>query len=256
MCVRNLFPSAAARSELQRHGLEGFGPLWSLDTGWHEAPNERRGGWSGVSRHLLADGNAIFVKRQQDHLCRTLRHPLRGIPTFYREYLNILRLQRHAIGTLEALYYGDRRAVGHWQAILVTRALDDFISLDEWNMANPQAAPQQRQSLVAAIASACAHLHRLRLQHSCLYGKHVFVRRSPTNPEGYGEGDVRFIDLEKLRLGISRARAGAHDLDQLRRHTSAWDDADWQHFTLVYRRQVARGASRPGQAVQDPWRRD
>jgi hypothetical protein len=112
MNVRDLFPSAAARSELQHHQLAGFGPLWSLATDWHEAPNERRGGWSGVSRHLLADGSAIFVKRQEDHLCRTLRHPLRGIPTFYREYRNILRLHRHAIGTLEALYYGDRRDAG------------------------------------------------------------------------------------------------------------------------------------------------
>jgi len=240
MSERDLFPSQAARGELQRHGLAGFGPLWSLATDWHEAPNERRGGWSGVSRHLLADGGAIFVKRQQDHLCRTLRHPLRGIPTFYREYLNILRLQRHAIGTLEALYYGDFREAGHWQAILVTRALDEFTSLDEWNMANPKAAPQQRHSLIAAIASACASLHRHRWQHSCLYGKHVFVRRSPTMPEAYGEGDVRFIDLEKLRLGISRERVGAHDLDQLRRHTSGWNDADWQHFTLAYRQQMTR----------------
>lgn len=239
MSVRDHFPSAAARSELQCHQLAAFVPLWSLATDWHEAPNERRGGWSGVSRHLLANGNTIFVKRQQDHLCRTLRHPLRGVPTFYREYLNILRLQRHAIGSLDALYYGDRRAAGHWQAILVTRALDDFSSLDEWNTANPQAAPPRRQSLIAAVASACARLHNHRLQHSCLYGKHVFVRRSPAVPDAYGEGDVRFIDLEKLRQGISRERAGAHDLDQLRRHTLGWNDADWQHFTQAYRQQMA-----------------
>ncbi|HRD87605.1 MAG TPA: lipopolysaccharide kinase InaA family protein [Accumulibacter sp.] len=240
MNVRDLFPSEAARSELQRHQLAGFDPLWSLATDWHEAPNARRGGWSGVSRHLLADGSAIFVKRQEDHLCRTLRHPLRGIPTFYREYRNILRLQRYAIGTLEPLYFGDRRDTEHWQAILVTRALDDFSSLDEWNMANPQPAPHHRESLIAAIASACARLHRHRLQHSCLYGKHVFVRRSPNRPGAYEEGDVRFIDLEKLRPGITRARAGAHDLDQLRRHTNGWNDADWQFFTAAYRQQMAR----------------
>ena len=238
MNVRDLFPSAAARSELQHHQLAGFDALWSLATDWHEAPNERRGGWSGVSRHLLDDGSAMFVKRQEDHLCRTLRHPLSGIPTFYREYRNILRLQRHAIGTLEALYYGDRRKGGHWQAILVTRALDDFSSLDDWNVANPQPTARQRQSLIAAIASACARLHRQRLQHSCLYGKHVFVRRSPSKPEAYEEDDVRLIDLEKLRRGISRARAGAHDLDQLRRHTSGWNDADWQFFTAAYRQQL------------------
>lgn len=255
MSARDLFPSAAARCELQRHGLAAFGPLWSLPTDWHEVPNERRGGWSGVSRHLLGEDDPIFVKRQQDHLCRMLRHPLRGIPTFYREYLNILRLQRHGIGTLQVLYYGDRRHAGHWQAILVTRALDDFSSLDEWHLANPQAAPLLRQSLIAAIASACARLHKHRLQHSCLYGKHVFVRRNPTVPDAYREDDVRFIDLEKLRLSISRKRAGAHDLDQLRRHTSGWNDADWQQFALAYRTASEGGASRLGQAGQDRWRR-
>ncbi|EXI68535.1 MAG TPA: lipopolysaccharide kinase InaA family protein [Candidatus Accumulibacter phosphatis] len=240
MNARDLFPSAAARNELQHQQLAGFDKLWSLRADWHEAPNERRGGWSGVSRHVLADGSAVFVKRQQDHLCRTLRHPLSGIPTFYREYRNILRLQRHAIGTLEALYYGDRWDGGHWQAILVTRALDDFSSLDEWHVANPQPEPQQRQSLIAAIASACARLHHHRLQHSCLYGKHVFVRRSPNRPEVYEEGDVRFIDLEKLRRGISRKRAGTHDLDQLQRHTSGWGEADWQLFSAAYRKQLTR----------------
>ena len=62
-------------------------------------------------------------------------------------------------------------------------------------------------------ALACARLHHHRLQHSCLYGKHLFVRRSPAAGPDYQEADVRFIDLEKLRLGLSRERVSAHDLD-------------------------------------------
>jgi hypothetical protein len=94
MKARDLFPDQAAREQLTASHLADFEALWSVSTDWHEAPNERRGGWSGVSRHVLADGSAIFLKRQENHLCRTLRHPIRGIPTFYREYRNILRLQR------------------------------------------------------------------------------------------------------------------------------------------------------------------
>ncbi|MBL8395016.1 MAG: inaA protein [Candidatus Accumulibacter sp.] len=239
MNTRDLFPHDAARQELHRSHLANFDHLWSLSSDWHEVPNQRRGGWSGVSRHVLADGMAIFVKRQENYLCRTLRHPLRGTPTFHREYQNILRLNRHAIGTLEALYYGDRVVAGEWRAILVTRALDQFISLDEWNLAHQPDVPGERQSLIAAIADACARLHHHHLQHGCLYGNHVFVRRFPESPGGYQESDVRFIDLEKLRRGISRRHAGAHDLDQLQRHTRGWTEDDWRAFRPAYRQRLA-----------------
>ena len=239
MKARDLFPDATARQLLTVSGLASFDALWSLPADWHEAPNERRGGWSGVSRHLLADGSAIFVKRQDNHLCRTPQHPLRGIPTFYREYQNILRLHRHDIGTVEALYYGDRRETGHWHAILVTRALDSFMSLDEWNAKAAQHVQQERQSLIAATACACARLHHHGLQHSSLYGKHVFVRRTPKASSAYEESDVCFIDLEKLRKRISPARVSAHDLEQLMRHTSGWSDEDWSAFRAAYRQQLS-----------------
>ena len=239
MKTRELFPDKMSRQLLTVNGLASFDALWSLRTEWHEAPNERRGGWSGVSRHLLADGTAIFVKRQENHLCRTLHHPFRGIPTFYREYQNILRLHRHDIGTVEALYYGDRRENGHWRAVLVTRALDSFMSLDEWNAVAARHEEPERQSLIAATAYACARLHHHRLQHSSLYGKHVFVRRMPEASSAYQESDVRFIDLEKLRKRVSLARVSAHDLDQLSRHTSGWSEGDWGAFRSAYRQQLS-----------------
>lgn len=236
---RDMFPDQKARAQMAASGLDAFDALWSLSGDWHEAPNERRGGWSGVSRHKLADDSAIFLKRQENHLCRTLRHPLRGVPTFYREYLNIRRLQQAHIGAVEALYYGDRLTAGSWRAILVTRALDDFVSLDEWNAASGHDEPAQRHALIRAVAMACARLHHHRLQHSCLYGKHVFVRRSPPPRQAYQETDVRFIDLEKLRRGLSRERVGAHDLDQLMRHTADWTDDERAMFRSVYRQQRA-----------------
>lgn len=82
----DLFPDETSREQLAASDLASFAAPGSLDTNWHEAPNERRGGWSGVGRHLLRNGSGVFIKRQDKHLCRTRRHPLRGIPTFYREY--------------------------------------------------------------------------------------------------------------------------------------------------------------------------
>jgi len=235
MKSRDLFPNQAALAKLSAGNLADFESLWSLSADWHEAPNERRGGWSGVSRYVLADGSAIYLKRQENHLCRTLRHPIRGIPTFYREYRNILLLQEHDIGSVEALYYGDRLAAGCWRAILVTRALDSFMDLDEWNADPEHNEIEPRQSLITVIALACARLHHHRLQHSCLYGKHLFVPRTAPTTASYREADVRFIDLEKLRRGISRERVGAHDIDQLMRHTVGWNEIDKATFLSAYR---------------------
>jgi hypothetical protein len=204
------FPDELAREQLTASQLADFEALWSLSTDWHEAPNERRGGWSGVSRHVLDDGSAIFLKRQENHLCRTLRHPWRGIPTFYREYLNILRLQcargRRRRGALLrrparkrtlACDSGDARA----------RRLHEPRRVECRGHASAPAS--QRQSLITATAQACARLHHHGLQHSCLYGKHVFVRCTADIGNTYQESDVRFIDLEKLRRGISRERVSA-----------------------------------------------
>ena len=241
MGTREMFADQAARHLLTANGLGGFDELWTLEVAWHEAPNERRGGWSGVSRHVLLDGTAVFVKRQDNHLCRTIRHPVRGIPTFYREYANILHLRKLRIAAVEALYYGDRNTDDHWRAILVTRALDEFVSLDEWNDRHPEGSSPLRQSVIKVVAQACARLHHHRLQHSCLYGKHLFIKCLPmADGAVLGEADVRFIDLEKLRKGVSRKRVGAHDIDQLMRHTPGWSALDRETFLAAYRAQSQR----------------
>ena len=58
---------------LRNNGLTDFDALWNLDIGWFEAPNRRRGGWSGVSRCELsvpAQASAgVFLKRQENHAC-------------------------------------------------------------------------------------------------------------------------------------------------------------------------------------------
>lgn len=232
MTIREIFPDAAGQDALAASGLDGFEALWQLESGWHEEPNQRRGGWSGVTRHVLADGTAVFIKRQENHLCRTWSHPLRGIPTFFREFENILLLNRKKVAALDALFYGERRVGGKWQAVLVTRALDGFLSLDEWLQSYPD--HPARSSLPAAVAAAVANLHIHHLQHSCLYGKHVFVSVTPTNGQMFALADIRFIDLEKLRWRASRRRLSAHDTDQLLRHTKAWTPEERAAFSRHY----------------------
>ena len=223
------------RPVLGANGLDSFEALWTLDIGWFEAPNERRGGWSGVSRSdvALPEGGStgIFVKRQQDHVFRSLRHPLRGMLTFAREFANLQRYRSLGIPTLEPLYFALRRAHGHRRAILVTRELSGYVPLDHWLECRDASDLERRRELVARIAAVAARLHRHHLQHNCFYPKHIFIG------ELDGRVDVRLIDLEKTKWRLSRARAGLRDLDTLNRHAPAWSRTDRLRFLLAYYRQ-------------------
>lgn len=215
-----------------------FEALWELDIGWYEAPNERRGGWSGVSRCELelpeGGSTGVFVKRQQDHVYRSLRHPVRGMLTFAREFANLQRYRSLGIPTLEPLYFAVRKVDGHRRAILVTRELSGYASLDHcvecWQ---EEGFPDglQRRELITRVADAAASLHRHHLQHNCLYPKHVFIG------ELDGRMDVRIIDLEKTKWRLSRTRAMLRDLDTLNRHAPSWSRTDRLRFLLAYYRQ-------------------
>jgi len=203
-----------------------FSDLWQLDVSWFEPPNNSRGGWSGVVKTRLKVNEqalSVFIKRQDNHLTRTWQHSLRGIPTFQKEYANIRRLQALDIPTLEPVYFG----VQGTKAILVTKALDDFVSLDKLN--KDILSPDQIRHLLTAIAEVIRAMHEHRLQHNCLYPKHIFVSQTE---HGW---DVRLIDLEKLRCCLRRKTAQIRDLSSLSRHASPdWSMTDHMRFFKAY----------------------
>ena len=176
---------AEDRFELLAHnGLGDFDALWDLDVEWFEPPNERRGGWSGVARLELQwpDGRSegVFLKRQENHLRRTLGHPLAGEPTFAGEMQNILLLERAGVPTLEPLYYGQRRANGRWRAILVTRELAGFRPLnwwiEQWQTLGWSFSRPARRAVLVEAARVIQRLHRQgALVHNALHPKHLFV---------------------------------------------------------------------------------
>lgn len=59
---------------LQQHKLDSFDALWSLKLEAIDEPNEGRGGWSSVYR-LDLGRQAYYLKRQNNHLTRSLLHP-------------------------------------------------------------------------------------------------------------------------------------------------------------------------------------
>ncbi len=224
--------------EILRHNqLDGFDALWELKADWFEPPNQRRGGWSGVVRIELnlPDGGteAVFVKRQENHTRRTLRHPLLGEPTFAGEMENILALQQAGVPTLEPVYYRQYKVGGSWRAILVTRELDGFRPLSElmreWLDLGWGQSVTERRRLIDVLALVIKRMHDHRLAHNSLHPKHVFVRLV----EG-GNPEVCLIDLEKMRHILTSGLATRRDLDSLNRRTRVWSSADRLRFLKSY----------------------
>ena len=225
---------------LQQNGLDSFDALWDLDVEWFEPPNKRRGGWSGVARIQLKspDGKEIgaFLKRQQNHMCKTLQHPIRGILTFAREFENIRRFQQINVPALEPIFFGQRQVNGDYRGILVTRELNGFYPMDAPRFLPGKegllASIKARRALFEKLAKLLRQLHADNRQHGCLYPKHIFIK-----PLSQNEFDVRLIDLEKVRWQPWMQQATIRDLNTLSRHADGWPLTDFMRFFLIYRQE-------------------
>ena len=233
------------------NGLRTFGDFWKLEAKWFEEPNQRRGGWSGVARcELKLPGGGttrVFLKRQENHMTRTPAHPLRGEPTFLREFRCILRYRECGIPSLTPLYFAWRREGGNQRAVLLTEELAGFRSLEEtakdWEQNPPP--PKIRRAVIRAVAQLLRQIHSHRLRHNCFYPKHIFLRLA-----GGGPVAVRVIDLEKTKTRLFGWDRDYRDLRTLNRHSFGWSRADRVRFFLEY-----LGVSRLTPEIKAKWRR-
>ncbi len=193
-----------------------FEGWWDAPGSWVEEPNQRRNGWSGMMRYTIGS-QMYYIKKQCNHLCRSLGHPM-GWPTASREYENILRLQALGLHAPEPVFHANRRTSSGFEAVLVTKELAGFAALDSQTDLEESA----REVLAREIGRVLGIMHRARLQHSCLYDKHIMVRWADARPE------IALIDLEKLRRPLIFWRAAKHDLDQLKRHQFIWSENQWK----------------------------
>ena len=186
---------------LQQHQLAGFEQLWRYEGDWFEPPNRERGGWSGVNYIELADATGklqgFYLKRQQAHMRRTLRHPFVGEPTFVREFEILQHLSKHHVPTPKLVFFGSQQD----KAILLTEALTGFMAADDWLKRHANISIHQQRTLMRALANAVRQLHQAGVQHRSLYLKHLFVRE---NIAGFTENsdsfEVATIDFEKSRI--------------------------------------------------------
>jgi len=220
---------------LKQNALNHFNALWELQADWFEEPNIRRGGWSGVVKtplDIFEDKPVfIFIKRQENHLSRTWRHPLSGIATFQKEFENIKRFHHCRIPTLELVYFGTRTYNGNRQAIIATEDLagyypldtllpnSDLDIIDNW---------KTKQSLLSSTAKVLSQIHQHNIQHNSLYPKHIFAKKID---DGW---DIRIIDLEKAKRRILKQTAILRDLGTLRRHTLDWTPREQVTFFKAY----------------------
>lgn len=235
---------------LQTDDLLDFDRLWQLDIGWFEPPNRRRGGWSGVSQTSLQQLQGapigIFIKRQENHIYKSPRHPIRGELTFTREFHNLLRYKKYNIPTLNLIYHAERHFSKDRRAILITAELSGFVSLQDlvasWQVGTVPSR-QQKLAIIHAVARVVQKLHHHRMQHNCLYPKHIFVKQQQNDI------DVRLIDLEKTKQRWRRMSACLRDLDTLNRHSPQWSRIDRLRFLLAY-----MGQTHMGKGVKTLWR--
>ncbi|MDD0973142.1 InaA protein [Pseudomonas sp. TNT2022 ID681] len=225
------------------NGNDRFDYFWQRQGEWVEEPNQRRGGESGVQRLSDESGHLLYAKRQIGHIYRSLLHPF-GRPTVLREYDALHSFEQLGVRVPNIVYCGvERDADNQWRALLVSEALDGFVEIDTWYAEGNRERYGEvlHERILQDLARNLARMHRGHWQHGCLYSKHIFVRVLGEGDEAQAE--VALLDLEKCRRRISRQRAAANDLKQLRRHSS-WNEADWQKLLYFY--QMAFGSAVKG----------
>lgn len=214
--------------------VKNFAYWWAQEGSWVEEPNERRHGSSGVQFIAATQpGQAsLYIKRQINHCYRSLRYPF-GRPTVFREQQAIVAFNALGVATPKLLFCGAEKHPDHWRAVLVTEALKGFISLDDWYEKKAPEQASNRPRLISRVAETLSRFHRAGWQHSCCYGKHIFVR----DQEGGDEFDVAMLDLEKVRRRWPAYSAATHDLSQLSRHRGQMPDKDWNLLLDAYAQQ-------------------
>ncbi len=189
---------------LRREGLRSFEDLWALDRNWFEPPNVRRGGTSGVCyqewTNPAGGADGFFIKFQENHCRRTLKHPMHGVPTAGREAKNLLYLGGKGFPVPKLVYYEERVKGTNRRSILITRKLDGK-SLDLWLRNSPLDPP-----LAAKIAELVFRLNKqLGYEHRQLSLKHIWIN----------EGGLALIDLEHAVRRRWSLHSFSHDLQTL-----------------------------------------
>jgi len=220
---------------LKHNQLDSFEKVWNRKVDWFEEPNERRGGWSGVGRIVLQqdDGTEIgaYLKRQDNHCRTSWLHPIKGVPTFQREFEMMHYLEKRGVSAPEVILFG-RSPDGDFKTTLLTKELAGFKPLEDLTnelFANGRPPLAEQKAIVSAVALLAQKLHAANVQHRSFYPKHLFVNRDDLTML-----KVAVIDLEKSRINYIAVMRSLIDLAVLNRHAKCWSRSRRMSFYLQY----------------------
>ncbi|OQY17951.1 MAG: hypothetical protein B6I36_08060 [Desulfobacteraceae bacterium 4572_35.1] len=246
MCIKTIYSNPQWNDILTNNNLRSFDQFWNLQLEAVDEGNIGRGknGWSRVCIHTLESANGtprrIIIKRQSNYRSRTATHPLRGIPTFVKEYAFIKRYEQLEIPAMKAVYCATRKHAGEQQAILVTEYLEDYQSLfdllNETQLRNNPAQRQQWQKVLHSVAQLATNLHARNLEHRCLFPKHIFVPNQilQQKAQQITQWESCLIDLEKTRWKPWGDGHRVRDLTALARRTPQLSNRDRILFLRSY----------------------
>jgi hypothetical protein len=129
---------------------------------------------------------------------------------------------------LQAVFFAQRRIAGERRALLVTRALEDWSSLEQLLPGWQQLPEDQRGQIIVTCAELAGRLHVKRLWHGCFYPKHLFVRRVSQ------QWQACLIDLEKTRGLWLGWRDQIRDLEPFLRRVTVWSQDEQLRFLTAY----------------------
>ena len=219
------FGSDQWRERLQGYGWTDFDTLWQVQADTVEPANVRRGGWSSVVRIESPDGQAFYLKRQENHDYRNWR--LQRVPTVVREWQAGIDFRTFGVGTAEPICLGVSQT-GSSRGLLLTAALDDYRSLPAV-LQDPALAADDRRALWKTLAYGIRRVHEHGYRHNCLYGHHVLLKR-----DAQQDWTFCLIDLEKASQTRRTLRATIADLSALDRHTDDMSQRDRHWFWDCY----------------------
>ncbi|MCP4040373.1 MAG: hypothetical protein GY731_00245, partial [Gammaproteobacteria bacterium] len=133
-------------------------------------------------------------------------------------------------------------------AILVTEELTGYFPLEvlqqRWQQASGQSGKRLKLELIRQLAPLVRGMNSVRLQHGCLYPKHIFVLVTENSSSGLQEiGDIRLIDLEKARRRFLATSCTRRDLGALNRHSQGLTLGDRMQFLKTYLRESHLGSN-------------
>jgi hypothetical protein len=220
---------------LEKNKAVNFEQLWERNDPWFEKPNSGRSknGWSGVCRIEL-DGRFFFLKKQENFLTYSLKAPL-GQSLVVKEKNNLVSFNNLNVPCMKLVYFGVRKFEGRVQGMIMTEALNGYISLDEAIVGYGRLPLEKRRKVIHSLAKLVKFTHEKGVMHNSLYPKHLFIE------ENFARGDEpkqeplsRFIDLETAKKAKNGSKKQLRDLDTLNRRTLFGSKTDRLAFVLTY----------------------